>query len=177
MEDIRVSQAKSVLDSISRYGPRKSNVAAQKFTSRFEKDSIESLKKRRNALQEEISKLILILSDDTIPLTSQEIMEANQEVNTLMESKTAVEKQLAKVSHGALDFPLNISTTIYFGRAKKVFEEEQKIKSISTRPRVTGEAISGDPTKDVVVKILHSEEIANKKIKLTRFDDDDEEDE
>lgn len=171
MDDIQVSRSKTVLDTISRLGPRKTSVVTQKFTSKAEKESIELLQKQRTELQEEISKLILILSDEEIPLTNEEILETNMEINNLMGVKSQVENNLAKVSHGALGFHANIAPFIFFGRAKKIHQES--LESYHQRPRVTAEDILGDPTTEVLEKIINNNSLEQvpKKVKLTRFDE------
>jgi hypothetical protein len=159
MNDIRIADPKSVLQHV-----RRTRVPGS--LSSKNKEIIESLQKQRSDTQEEISKLILILEDNTFPLTDSEIMDANTEVNQLMEFKSNIEKELAKVSNGDLNFvSVRHEKTLYFGRAKVA-------ESVDTRrkPADTPVVIKGDNIEDSIAALrIRSEE---NKIKRTRFDDE-----
>lgn len=122
---------------------------------------------RRN-LQEEISKLTMIISDEAIPLSTEEIMDINEQINTLMHDKFQVEISLRSESGVNLVHPIS-RRTLYFGRAKQIQAniELEGIKSDLAEKRKIFQTtdVKVVPQEVIVKKLISKQVVPKKKIK------------
>lgn len=166
-EGVPVATAKSAVDRL-RNSFRPTGAAF------FGTPESKALELQRKELQEEISKLTLILEDEGISLSDDEIIEINDQINNHLAEKHSIELQLRSLSEGVLNY---IATGVsrapkFFGRAKAVkakrdAEEIELKKRVFEAPEIVG-------TETLIQATLSKPvEVVVKKTKLTRFDDDD----
>lgn len=145
--------------------------------------TIKSMEQDRQETQTEISKLTLIIEDQSIELTDQEILEINEEINRLYETKRQIEVELLEVSDGKVNYgSINGAAALfkYFGRAKDVRrkqqEEEERESRESKRKVFDVTEISESNKEDIVREVLSKPAVNAKPAKKTRFDEDADED-
>jgi hypothetical protein len=174
MSEAPVSKSKTVLDHVAAMAFRK----RPRYTENAVPDSVTSLEDERQNLQEEISKLTMIISDESIALTDAEIIDINDEINALISDKHFIEKDILRLSRGQINYvnPKAAGHKVYFGRAKDVqnrqIQEEEEAKRLR---RVSPESIKEIQSKEECVQetILKSQTAPiSSKPKRTRFDED-----
>ena len=178
MSEAPVAKSKSALDKVAAiaFGRR------PRYADHGGASSVSKLEEERKNLQEEISKLTMIISDESISLDDSEVMEINDELNSLLNDKLQLEKDILRMSQGQINYvlPKAHRDKVYFGRAKtvhdKLIEADERAKRIRS---VSPNAIKESKSKEECVNdtILKSQEsTSSSKPKKTRFDDDDDED-
>ena len=178
MSDIPVAKSKSALDHITAVAFSRRSGTRNKESS----SALSKLEQDRKEMQEEISKLTMILCDQTISLTNDEILEINDEVNDLITSRQQIEKDILRSSHGQINYidPKSVRGKMYFGRAKNVHEEQLVADAESKKKRsITPETIKETSSKEECVQEILRKSVVDSRVqsktKKTRFDDDDEE--
>lgn len=174
--DIPVAESKSEVNKMRGYAfAKRSSVY-----SRDEYRKIQSLQEDRVQAQTDISKLLEMLDDESIPMTEEELIKVNGEVNRLMQVKSDIEADLTKQSHGDLVFPRGgvANAFTYYGRAKSIKEkldEEDRERKESEKRKVF--EISHVVQTDKVECVKEAVEKVHAKIssaaKKTRFDESD----
>lgn len=175
-----LAQSKSAVDKV-----RGITFAKREYTfAPGQYHTIKTLEEDRRNTQDEISKLTLILEDETIQLDENEIMEINDEINRLIEMKRQIEIKLHSVSEGKISYgPFAGPSTLfkYFGRAKELKrkrDEEEANKAESERRKFfeISHIIESDKA-EAMKEAFAKQERGPSKAKRTRFDDDDDDDE
>jgi hypothetical protein len=174
MAEIPVARSKSALDKI----------AAIAFSKRSRAPDIDgdnslvSLEESRKEIQDEISKLTMMISDESIHFNDDEIMEINDKINDLLVDKNQLEKQILRASHGLVNYitQKNTRVKLYFGRAKEVYKQKSKAESDERAARIVSpESVRESSTKEECVQeTLRKSHVRQNfsKPKRTRFDDD-----
>lgn len=174
-KDVAVAESKSAINKIR----------GQTFAKRSNQYSftqsrqIKALEEQRKNTQDEITKLIMILDDSSIPMEDQEITDVNEQVNKLFSNKARIESQLFDVSQGQINYGSRAGPTThfkYFGRAKELKaktdgEAEKKRESEKRKTFHVQEIQETDKAslvREHIGKRLDKDP-ANKK---TRFDED-----
>ena len=174
MSDIPVAKSKSALDKIAAVAfskrPREPDSEGE--------NSLASLEESRKDLQEEISKLTIMISDETIHFEDDEIIEVNDKINDLLLDKTQLEKHILRVSHGQVNYinQKNSRVKVYFGRAKDVHERRAKAEADKRANKILSpDSVRESTTKEECVQeTLRKSHVGqnHSKPKKTRFDDD-----
>ena len=173
--DIPIAQSKSAVDKIR-------CVTFAKKTFQFTPSqgyTIRTLEQERKETQEEISKLTLMISDDSIEKTDDETLEVNQEINRLMEIKADIEKEIYTQSEGKVSYGFKVGSAThfkYFGRAKAIKANldkiEQEKKEGEKRKVFTITTVTETDKADIVREKLAKSTVDPQKAKKTRFDSD-----
>ena len=134
----------------------------------------------RIKVQDEISKLTLIISDETIPLTEDEIMDINEQINVLLREKLHLEHEIRKETGINLVPTGSSRKDKFFGRAieiqkKRELDEQQQI-NLAKRKTFQPQAIVVDSIEELLLSKTGPHAKSDPKtsrIKKTRFDDSD----
>ena len=175
--DIPVAESKSEVNKMRGYAfAKRSSVYSQE-----EYRNIQLLQEDRAQAQSDISKLLKMIDDESIPITKEELMKVNGEVNRLMQVKSDIEADLTRQSHGDMVFPRGgvANAFTYYGRAKSIkqkLDEEERERKESEKRKVfeishVVETEKVECVKEALEKV-HAK-ISSTAKKTTRFDESD----
>ena len=178
-DDVPIAESKSALNKIR-------GITFAKRSNQFSVSQnrlIRSLEQQRKDLQDEITKLVMILEDRSLPMEDGELLEVNDQVNNLLSEKTSVEGQINKVSDGQINYGSKAGPSTlfrYFGRAKELnakTEEEKAAKREAEKRRIFEVSEVKATTERTVVVQEHVANQARREFmtKKTRFDDSEDE--
>ena len=175
--DVPIAESKSAVNKIRGITFAKRNNQYSVTQNR----QIKSLEQRRKELQDEIAKLIMILEDSSIPMEEAEVIDVNDQVNTLFSEKADAETQLYNISGGNVNYGSRAGSSThfrYFGRAKELKSQEDNAAAAKreAEKRKTFEVSQLKETDKV--SLVH-EQISKRfhttsSSKKTRFDDESE---